>query len=95
MDQLLPVLFDRVYLILGQPANGTDDVLVQAELRKAYLTFLTTIFQAGLHQILLSPSAYHGARLVHTGAYCPFPPSQSTNPDLSRLLAVWSPWAPR
>ncbi|KAJ9119660.1 hypothetical protein QFC22_003370 [Naganishia vaughanmartiniae] len=55
MDQLLPVLFDRVYLILGQPANGTDDVLVQAELRKAYLTFLTTIFQAGLHQILLSP----------------------------------------
>lgn len=56
MDELLPVLFDRVYLILGQPANGTDDVLVQAELRKAYLTFLTTIFQAGLHQILLSPS---------------------------------------
>lgn len=56
MDELLPVLFDRVYLLLGEPANGTDDVLVQAELRKAYLTFLTTIFQAGLHQILLSPS---------------------------------------
>ncbi|GHJ86694.1 hypothetical protein NliqN6_3096 [Naganishia liquefaciens] len=55
MDELLPVLFDRVYLMLGQSANGTDDVLVQAELRKAYLTFLTTIFQAGLHQILLSP----------------------------------------
>ncbi|KAJ9110463.1 hypothetical protein QFC19_001589 [Naganishia cerealis] len=56
MDELLPVLFERVYLILGQPANGTDDVLVQAELRKAYLTFLTTIFQAGLHKILLSPT---------------------------------------
>lgn len=42
--------------MLSQSANGTDDVLVQAELRKAYLTFLTTIFQAGLHQILLSSS---------------------------------------
>ncbi|KAJ9097300.1 hypothetical protein QFC21_004969 [Naganishia friedmannii] len=69
MDQLLPVLFDRVYLILGQPANGTDDVLIQAELRKAYLTFLTTIFQAGLHQILLSPSLYQGAQLMRAHAY--------------------------
>jgi hypothetical protein len=85
MDELLPVLFDRVYLILGQTANGTDEVLVQAELRKAYLTFLTTLFQAGLHQILLSPSEY---RCVRDDAQLMCPIIQSTNPASKRSSAA-------
>jgi hypothetical protein len=85
MDELLPVLFDRVYLILGQTANGTDEVLVQAELRKAYLTFLTTLFQAGLHQILLSPSE---CRYVWDDPQLTLPTIQLTNPALRRSSAV-------
>lgn len=44
LDEAMSPLFNRLFQLLGSPVDGTDDIINLAELRKAYLMFILTIF---------------------------------------------------
>lgn len=52
-DLFLP-LVNRIFYILQQPATGTDDANMQADLRKGYLNFVHSLFTYGIESILVS-----------------------------------------
>lgn len=54
LDELAPILFDRVYALLATPATGTDESILQSNMKKGYLSFLQTIFTDELDGIFIS-----------------------------------------
>lgn len=54
MDELLPLLFDRTYLLLASVPSGTDEAIMLADVKKGYTTFLATLFTEGLQDTLIS-----------------------------------------
>ncbi|EPS43840.1 hypothetical protein H072_2067 [Dactylellina haptotyla CBS 200.50] len=56
LDQLLTPLCGKVFQITTQPTTGTDDQLETAELKREYLTFLSTILNSDLSEIFMSPA---------------------------------------
>ncbi|KAF3902259.1 Exportin-T [Arthrobotrys entomopaga] len=54
LDQLLTPLCSKVFQISTQPTTGTDDQLETAELKREYLTFLSTILNSDLSEIFMS-----------------------------------------
>ncbi len=55
MDELSPIMFDRIYVLLGQEVNGTDETVLLLEIKKAYLTFCTTLLTNGLGGVFYGP----------------------------------------
>lgn len=54
LDELVFILFDRVYALLATDATGTDDDILQRNMKKDYLSFINTIFGDDLQSIFLS-----------------------------------------
>ncbi|SAM06431.1 hypothetical protein [Absidia glauca] len=54
IDELLLPLVKRVFDFLNTTASGTDEIILLMELRKAYLNFIVSLFNAGLEDILVS-----------------------------------------
>ena len=59
LDHLLTPLCSKVFQIATQPTTGTDDQLETGELKREYLTFLSTILNSDLSEIFMSPGMYH------------------------------------
>lgn len=47
-------MFDRVYALLATPATGTDETILQGNMKRGYLSFLQTIFTDDLQDMFLS-----------------------------------------
>lgn len=58
LNTLLTPFLHKVFLAIGQTAEGTDDVLHRAELKRAYLGFLLVILNNNLSGVLISESRY-------------------------------------
>lgn len=54
MDELLPLLLDRTYLLLASTPSGTDEAIMLSDVKKSYTTFLATLFTEGLQDVLIS-----------------------------------------
>ncbi|KAH9817708.1 armadillo-type protein [Melampsora americana] len=54
LDSLLIPLVSKIVDFLGRPSNGTDDIITQSELRRAYFTLINSIINANMHTIFLS-----------------------------------------
>ncbi|RVD87716.1 uncharacterized protein DFL_001930 [Arthrobotrys flagrans] len=54
LDQLLTPLCSKVFQIATQPTTGTDDQLETGELKREYLTFLSTVLNSDLSEIFMS-----------------------------------------
>ncbi|KAF7730156.1 pre-tRNA nuclear export protein [Apophysomyces ossiformis] len=54
MDELLLPLVKRVFDFLNATPSGTDEALLLVELRKSYLNFLMSLFNANLEGVLVS-----------------------------------------
>jgi len=54
LEELFPILFDRVYALLATSATGTDEAILQSNMKKGYLSFLQTIFTDELQDMFLS-----------------------------------------
>ncbi|KAK6361200.1 pre-tRNA nuclear export protein [Orbilia blumenaviensis] len=56
LDRLLTPLCSKVFQIATQPTTGTDDQLETGELKREYLTFLSTVLNSDLSEIFMSPA---------------------------------------
>ncbi|KAI9202178.1 armadillo-type protein [Polychytrium aggregatum] len=54
LQDILGPLMERIFFFLNQPANGTDDLVILNDMRKAYLTFIGNIFNEDLEAVLVS-----------------------------------------
>lgn len=54
LNSLLTPLLQRVFSGIGEPANGTDDAIQLAELKREYLNFLLIILNNNLESVLVS-----------------------------------------
>ncbi|CAO3687198.1 unnamed protein product [Rhizopus stolonifer] len=54
MDELLVPLVKRVFDFLNTAPSGTDEAVLLLELRKAYLNFITNLFNANLESVFIS-----------------------------------------
>ncbi|KAG0172349.1 pre-tRNA nuclear export protein, partial [Apophysomyces sp. BC1015] len=54
MDELLLPLVKRVFDFLNTTPSGTDEAVLLVELRKSYLNFLISLFNADLESVLVS-----------------------------------------
>ncbi|KAI8097196.1 armadillo-type protein [Halteromyces radiatus] len=54
MDELLLPLVKRVFDFLNTTPSGTDEAILLLELRKAYLNFIVSLFNADLEGVLVS-----------------------------------------
>jgi exportin-T len=54
MDELLLPLVKRVFDFLNTTPSGTDEAILLLELRKSYLTFIISLFNAEMESILVS-----------------------------------------
>jgi exportin-T len=54
LNSLLTPLLQRVFAGIGEPVNGTDDVIQLAELKREYLNFLLIILNNNLESVLVS-----------------------------------------
>ena len=50
--------------VLSLPVTGTDDAVLQMEMKKAYVAFVSTILSSGVQDFLISDREF---------ALCPFP----------------------
>lgn len=55
IDELLILLVQRVFDFLGTQPSGTDEALLLFGLRKAYLNFVLSLFNAGMEKVFVSP----------------------------------------
>jgi exportin-T len=55
MDELFLPLASRVFCIIEEPASGTDDAVMKGDVRRSFLTFLVSLFNFELYDILISP----------------------------------------
>ena len=56
LDGLVLPIIQKVFQILAEPVQGTDDELAHTNLRAAYLSFLASIMGARLDAVFLSPT---------------------------------------
>ena len=54
LDELLLPLLGRIFESLNKPVEGTDDVVEQTSMRKAYLSFLLTLLNHRMEAIFVS-----------------------------------------
>ena len=54
MDELWLHLLERITLVLSLPVTGTDDAILQSEMKKAYVAFISTILSSGVQDFLIS-----------------------------------------
>jgi exportin-T len=54
MNELWLHLLDRINLVLSLPVTGTDDAVLQMEMKKAYIAFVSTILSSGVQDFLIS-----------------------------------------
>lgn len=54
MDELLIPLIKRVFDFLNTSPSGTDEAVLLVDLRKAYINFITGLFNAQLESVLVS-----------------------------------------
>lgn len=57
-DGLMVPLLERIFYLFNQPVGGTDDVLQQQELRRAYLAFLCVVFNKEFDELFLSAGIF-------------------------------------
>ncbi len=58
MDELWPHLLQRINMVLSLPVTGTDDDVLQQEMKKAYVSFVSTIMTTGVQDFLISNREY-------------------------------------
>lgn len=54
MDMLLLPLLSRIFAVLREPANGTDDIVNHRRLQEAYLVFFTTLMNSNLETVFIT-----------------------------------------
>ena len=54
LDQLIGPLSTHVNGVLAQPVTGTDDQIVHADMKRAYLGLLISIISSKLHTVFIS-----------------------------------------
>ncbi|KAI9591539.1 armadillo-type protein [Syncephalis fuscata] len=54
MDELFLPLASRVFSVLEQPVSGTDEAVLQNDVRRSFLSFLVALFNFELQSILVS-----------------------------------------
>ncbi|CAH7686777.1 armadillo-type protein [Phakopsora pachyrhizi] len=54
LDRLLIPLFSKIVSFLDQPTAGTDDIVLQSELRRAYFSLFNSIINAQMDLVLIS-----------------------------------------
>ncbi|KAG0141009.1 hypothetical protein CROQUDRAFT_52387 [Cronartium quercuum f. sp. fusiforme G11] len=54
LDSLLIPLVSKIVGFLGQPNTGTDDIITQSELRRAYFNLINSIINTNLHAVFLT-----------------------------------------
>jgi exportin-T len=64
LDELLLPLVKRVFDFLNTSPSGTDEALLLMELRKAYLTFLTNLFNYELEGVLVSDTNFPHLNMI-------------------------------
>ncbi|OAD74660.1 hypothetical protein PHYBLDRAFT_180902 [Phycomyces blakesleeanus NRRL 1555(-)] len=67
MDELLLPLVKRVFDFLNTSPSGTDEAMLLFELRKAYINFIISLFNAELESVLVSErNLSHLNTILHT-----------------------------
>lgn len=64
LDELLLPLVKRVFDFLNTSPSGTDEALLLVDLRKAYLTFLTNLFNYELEGVLVSDTNFPHLNMI-------------------------------
>lgn len=54
LDELMLPLLSRIFESLNKPVEGTDDVIEQTSMRKAYLSFILNLLNNGMESIFVS-----------------------------------------
>lgn len=54
MNELLGPLLDKAFVFLNESPNGTDEMVLLVNLRKAYVSFLASIFASKMEAVLCS-----------------------------------------
>jgi len=57
LDELMLPLISRIFESLNKPVEGTDDVIEQTSMRKAYLSFIMTLFNNRMESIFVSQAS--------------------------------------
>lgn len=55
MDMLLLPLLSRIFSVLQNTVNGTDEAVIHRRLQEAYLNFFTSLMNANLEAVFISP----------------------------------------
>ncbi len=84
MDELWLHLLERITLVLSLPVTGTDDAVLQLEMRKAYVAFVSTILSSGVQDFLISDRefadrSYPDSSITNSSCTPPHPPNLSGN----------------
>ncbi|KAI8578810.1 hypothetical protein K450DRAFT_245632 [Umbelopsis ramanniana AG] len=64
LDELLLPLVKRVFDFLNTSPSGTDEALLLSDLRKAYLTFITNLFNYELEGVLVSDTNFPHLNMI-------------------------------
>ncbi|CAJ0760917.1 24114_t:CDS:10, partial [Entrophospora sp. SA101] len=54
LNELINPLFRKVFLVLNQTPSGTDEAILFASLRRAYLNFILGLLNGGMDRVLIS-----------------------------------------
>jgi exportin-T len=54
LDELMLPLLSRIFESLNKAVEGTDDIIEQTSMRKAYLSFILNLFNNGMESIFVS-----------------------------------------
>jgi exportin-T len=54
LDELMLPLLSRIFESLNKPVQGTDDVIEQTSMRKAYLSFILNLLNNRLEAVFVS-----------------------------------------
>jgi len=54
LDELMLPLLSRIFESLNKAVEGTDDIVEQTSMRKAYLSFILNLFSNGMESIFVS-----------------------------------------
>jgi exportin-T len=54
LDELMLPLLSRIFESLNKPVEGTDDIVEQTSMRKAYLAFILNLLNNGMESIFVS-----------------------------------------
>lgn len=65
LDELMLPLLSRIFESLNKPVEGTDDIIEQTSMRKAYLSFILNLLNNGMESIFVSEGTELENRKAH------------------------------